>query len=144
MRHRVAAPTPTPDRRPVTLPAEYDVEHYPNRAEKWADGLVHAFGIVAAVAGGVVLLVLTLTSHGGAGLAAATVLYALCLVTMLAFSAAYNLTHAHRARPFLRKLDEAGIFLMIAGSYTPFTTQRFTGVWAISMTLLVWSVALGG
>jgi hemolysin III len=63
---------------------------------------------------------------------------------MLACSAAYNLTRISPARPFLRRLDEAAIFLMIAGCYTPFTTQRFTGAWAISMTALVWTMAVGG
>jgi hemolysin III len=128
----------------VNLPARYLADHYPSRAEKLADGWVHAVGIAGAVIGGAVLLALSVLNHGGAGLAAATSLYALCLVAMLAFSAAYNLTHAHRARPFLRKLDEAGIFLMIAGSYTPFTTQRFEGGWSMTMTLLVWAVALAG
>jgi hemolysin III len=128
----------------VNLPADYLAEHYPSRGEKLADGWVHAVGIVAAVAGGIVLLVLSLVGRGGPGLAAATGLYALCLVAMLVFSAIYNLTKPHKARPFLRKLDEAGIFLMIAGSYTPFTTQRFSDRWAVSMTLLVWAVALFG
>ena len=128
----------------VTLSAEYLVEHYSNAAEKWADGIVHGVGIAAAISGGSVLMTLSLLHHGGAGLATATALYALCLIAMLAFSAVYNLTHASRARPFLRKLDEAGIFLMIAGSYTPFTTQRFGGHWSVIMTCLVWGVALSG
>jgi hemolysin III len=128
----------------VSLPAEYLLEHYPNLSEKWADGIVHGVGIVAAISGGSVLMTLSLLHHGGAGLAAATLLYTLCLIAMLAFSAIYNLTHPSRARPFLRRLDEAGIFLMIAGSYTPFTTQRMDGAWAISMTTLVWVLALAG
>ena len=128
----------------MSLPAEFQVEHYASRAERWADGIVHGVGIVAAISGGSVLMTLAIMDGGGAGLAAATALYALCLIAMLAFSAAYNLTHASRARPFLRKLDEAGIFLMIAGSYTPFTTQRFGAHWSVTMTLLVWAVALAG
>ena len=135
----------SPDLEPaVNLSDEYRVEHYATRGEKLADGWVHGVGIAAASIGGVILLALTLISHGGAGLSAGTGLYVLCLVAMLIFSAIYNLTRPHEARPFLRKLDEAGIFLMIAGSYTPFTTQRFTGGWAISMTALVWTVALAG
>src|SRR5579871_5922558 len=118
-------------------------EHYSHRGEKLADGLVHAFGLAAAAAGGVVLVALSVFA-GGAALAVATGLYALCLITMLACSAAYNLTKPTRARPFLRRLDEAAIFLMIAGSYTPFTTQRLTGAWSISMTALVWALAIGG
>jgi hemolysin III len=120
------------------------VDHYPNRGEKLADGLVHALGLSAAAAGGIVLIVLSVMTGGGPGLAAATGLYSLCLITMLACSTAYNLTKPTRARPFLRRLDEAAIFLMIAGSYTPFTTQRMEGAWAISMTTLVWALALAG
>ena len=120
------------------------VDHYPNRGEKLADGLVHALGLSAAAAGGIVLIVLSVVTGGGAGLAAATGLYSLCLVTMLACSTAYNLTKPTRERPFMRRLDEAAIFLMIAGSYTPFTTQRMEGAWAISMTALVWGLALAG
>ncbi len=120
------------------------IEHYPNRGEKLADGLVHGLGLAAAVAGGVVLIVLSILTGGGAGLAVATGLYSLCLITMLACSTAYNLTKPTRARPFLRRMDEAAIFLMIAGSYTPFTTQRMHGAWAITMTALVWTLALAG
>lgn len=119
-------------------------EHYPSRGEKLADGVVHGIGLAAAATGGVVLIVLSILTGGGAGLAVATGLYSLCLITMLACSTAYNLTRPSRARPILRRLDEAAIFLMIAGSYTPFTTQRMDQVWGISMTALVWGLALAG
>lgn len=125
------------------LTEEYLAEHYPNRAEKVADGVVHGVGLGAAGVGGLVLLIFSIWNHD-VPLAVVTGLYACCLIAMLACSTIYNLTRPSRARPFLRRLDEAGIFLMIAGSYTPFTTLRFEGVWAISMTLLVWSLALGG
>ncbi|MDR3509420.1 MAG: hemolysin III family protein [Caulobacteraceae bacterium] len=127
----------------MSIPTEYLVDHYPSRAEKLADWWVHAIGIVAAAAGGAVLLGLAVET-GGAGLWLATGLYALCLLTMLGCSAAYNLTKPSRARPFLRRMDEAGIFMMIAGSYTPFTTQRFSHDWALGMTAVVWTVALAG
>jgi hemolysin III len=127
----------------MALAAEYDVEHYPTAAEKWADWWVHAVGLAAAIIGGAILVGIAIAS-GRVGLATATGLYALTLVGMLACSATYNLTHISPARPFLRRLDEAAIFLMIAGCYTPFTTQRFTGGWAIGMTALVWTMAVGG
>ena len=59
---------------------------------------------------------------------------------MLAFSTAYNFAKA-RYRPVLRRLDHAGIFLMIAGSYTPFTIHNLTGGWAWGMTAAVWGIA---
>jgi hemolysin III len=122
---------------------EYLVEHYPSRAERLADWWVHAVGLAAAFVGGAALLAYCVLV-GGAGLIAATSLYALCLIAMLSASAAYNLTHISPARPVLRRMDEAAIFLMIAGSYTPFTTQRLDGAWSLAMTTLVWAIALGG
>jgi hemolysin III len=58
-------------------------------------------------------------------------------------SAAYNLASPVR-QPLLRRFDHAAIFLMIAGSYTPFTTQRLHGAIAIFMTGLVWFTAICG
>jgi hemolysin III len=69
--------------------------------------------------------------------------YVACLVGMLIASTVYNLSPEAR-RPVLRRIDHAAIFLMIAGSYTPFTTQRLTGAWAIGMTAAVWALAAMG
>lgn len=127
----------------VAIPEEYLVEHYPNRAERTADWWVHAIAIAAAVLGGVGLIAASLVT-GRPGLTAAAALYAASLVAMLICSAAYNFCRICPARPFLRRLDEAGIFLLIAGSYTPFTTQRFEGGWAVGMTVTVWVLAIAG
>jgi len=125
------------------IPEEYLVEHYRNRAERLADWWVHAIGILAAIIGGALLLFWSIR-YGGASLAIANALYGAGLVAMLGCSAAYNLTHIGPRRPFLRRLDEAAIFVMIAGSYTPITTQRFDGAWQIGMTTLVWAIAAFG
>ena len=61
---------------------------------------------------------------------------------MFLCSALYNLASPRR-RPLLRRFDHAAIFVMIAGSYTPFTTQRLHGPWAWGMTAAVWVLALG-
>lgn len=112
--------------------------HYPTVAAKKADFVVHIVGLVLAVLGGAVLLSFTL--KGEASKIAAVSVYAGGLVLMLSFSLAYNFA-GERRRPFLRRLDHAGIFLMIAGSYTPFTTHVLTGVWAWGMTIAVWTIA---
>jgi hemolysin III len=128
----------------VCAPDELDmIEHYRSSAEKTADLVVHVVGLTLAGVGGIVLAVLA-AIYSGVGATLATAAYALCLVAMLTVSTIYNQTRPCAARPVLRRLDEAAIFLMIAGSYTPFTTQRFEGAWAIGFTLLVWAVALGG
>jgi hemolysin III len=64
--------------------------------------------------------------------------YSVCLVMMLGCSAAYNLARNSPRREALRRLDHAAIFLMIAGSYTPFTACLLHGLWAIGTTTAVW------
>jgi hemolysin III len=127
----------------IAIPDEYLAAHYPNRWERRADRWVH---IVALIAFGIasVALVSMAVASGKPGMIIAAALYGVALIAMLAFSATYNLSRVSPARPFLRRLDEAGIFLMIAGSYTPFTTQRLHGGWAFWMTALVWAIATFG
>ena len=128
----------------VCTPDELDmIEHYQTRAERLADLWVHAVGLGLAAVGGIVLAVLA-GLYSGVGAVVATAIYALCLVAMLTASTVYNLARPCAARPVLRRLDEAAIFLMIAGSYTPFTTQRFEGGWAMGFSVAVWAMALTG
>ncbi|MEN5228734.1 PAQR family membrane homeostasis protein TrhA [Brevundimonas naejangsanensis] len=130
--------------RRICTPDELDmIEHYQTRAERLADLWVHAVGLALAAAGGVVLAVLA-SVYAGVGAAVSTAIYALCLVAMLTASTIYNLTHPCAARPVLRRLDEAAIFLMIAGSYTPFTAVRFEGAWSVGFTAAVWTMAFVG
>jgi hemolysin III len=116
--------------------------HYPRPVERAADAWVHVVGLAAAGAGAVTLLILTLAGGHFAQTAAVGV-YGLCLIAMLVCSTVYNLS-GPRHRPVLRRLDHAAIFLMIAGSYTPFTTQRLSGAWAVWMTSAVWALCLIG
>lgn len=119
------------------------VEHYPNRFEHRADLIVHLVGLTAAVVGGGILFYWAM-ARGGASVALATALYALCILVMLACSAVYNLTRPSRARRILRRLDEAAIFLMIAGSYTPFLVHIYEPPWSGLNITFVWVLALAG
>ncbi len=123
--------------------AEELAEHYPTRAEHAADGVVHAIGIVAALVGGGLLVAIALVNRG-VPLATGSAVYAMCLMAMLAASAVYNLTKPNPHRRVLRRLDEAAIFLMIAGSYTPFTIQLLPPQFAIGVTAAIWMAALAG
>lgn len=116
--------------------------HYPSPGAKCADLIVHIAGLAFAVIGGAILMALSVRL-GGLGETAAVGVYTLGMIAMLALSTAYNFAKAPH-RPLLRRFDHAGIFLMIAGSYTPFTTQNLHGAWAIGMTTAVWTVALAG
>lgn len=116
--------------------------HYPTPAAKIADLIVHVVGLTLALVGGIVLLVLAVNAHSISKTVGVSI-YAAGLLAMLGFSTAYNFAKP-AYQPLLRRLDHAGIFLMIAGSYTPFTTTNLTGAWAWGMTAAVWSVAAFG
>lgn len=113
--------------------------HYPSPGARRADFIVHLIGLVFALFGGGLLLGLSV-GYGRLSQAAAVAVYAAGVLAMLGFSTAYNFA-SERWRPVLRRLDHAGIFLMIAGSYTPFTTHDLTGAWAWGMTIAVWTLA---
>lgn len=116
--------------------------HYPTPAAKCADLVVHIVGLTLALIGGAVLLTLAVLAHSISAVVGCAI-YTAGVVAMLAFSTAYNFAPA-RHRPLLRRLDHAGIFLMIAGSYTPFTLHNLTGGWRLGMTIAVWSIAAIG
>jgi len=117
--------------------------HYPTRLEKLADGWVH--GVAAVLLTFAVGAALGLAIwQGGVGMASAVAVYGVCVMAMIGCSMAYNLTEEPKRKALLRRFDHAAIFLMIAGTYTPFTTIRFDGAWAISMTTVVWALALIG
>ena len=113
--------------------------HYRDPGERLADLIVHLTGLGLALVGGGMLLGLAIGFGHVERLTAASI-YAVGLLTMLALSTAYNFAPASY-QPLLRRFDHAGIFLMIAGSYTPFTTQYLEGAWSWGMTAAVWSIA---
>jgi len=120
----------------ATLPA-----HYRTEAERSADRMVHLAGVALAIIASATLVGLAIW-QGGAGRITAVAIYAGCWIAMLTASMLYNLVRSQKRYTVLRRIDHATIFLMIAGSYTPFTTQRFEGWWAIGMTTAVWVIAL--
>jgi len=115
-------------------------DYTPN--ELVADRLVHVTGLSLGVTGAVAIV--ALAAPAGFGLAVPCAIYAASLMTMLACSAAYHLARTSARRVLLRRLDHAAIFLLIAGTYTPFTTCRLQGAWAIGMTAGIWLGALAG
>lgn len=114
-----------------------------DRIELWADGAVHVigvcFGLVAATA------LITLASfYLPAGRIVAVAVYALGLVAMLGISAAYNLLPVSRIKWWLRRLDHSAIYLLIAGTYTPFIVAMPPGLFTVGLLTGVWAVAALG
>jgi hemolysin III len=113
--------------------------HY-SRAELIADGIVHAVGIVLAVSAGSILLAFSIF-HTGPWEYVAAVFYVAALLTVLSISCAYNLWPISRAKWVLRRFDHAAIYLLIAGTYTPFLAQLDDAAMAGMMLAVVWGAA---
>lgn len=117
--------------------------HYRSSSERRADKWVHIVGISAAAVGALYLLALAVQG-GQRGRIAAVATYGVGLIATFACSIAYNLTRTPTRQRVLRRLDHAAIYLMIASSYTPFTTQCLQGRWAVGATSTVWGIAITG
>jgi hemolysin III len=113
------------------------------RAEVLVDAAVHGAGIAGAVTASVFLLTAVARTGDAAALAAAAI-YAGALIAMPSVSAVYNLTRASAWSPLLQRLDQATIFVMIAGTYTPFGLVALGGVLGQSLLVLVWATAVVG
>src|SRR6266566_3630426 len=104
----------SPDICPGQISWDYD------RAEIIADGVVHAIGVCLGLIG--VTIVMIAVNIERIEIAPITV-YVIGLVTMLALSAAYNMRPVSPAKWVLRRFDHSAIYLLIAGTYTPFLAQ---------------------
>jgi hemolysin III len=115
----------------------------PSRAELVADAVVHIAGMTLGIAGSAAVLTVA-ASRSDLSALMPVLVYALCLLIMLASSAAYHLLRSGPHRALLQRLDHAAIFVMIAGTYTPFTLLGLTGFWRWGLITLVWALAVLG
>ncbi|MGZ4257151.1 MAG: PAQR family membrane homeostasis protein TrhA [Gaiellaceae bacterium] len=98
-------------------------------------GVFHELGFYAATAAGVVLI---LTAEPGKARAAASI-FAGCVVVCFGLSALYHRpTWRPRTRAWLARLDHAGVYLLIAGSYAPFGLLVMSKGWAIPVLGIIW------
>lgn len=119
-------------------------EHRPySTAELVADAVVHILGLVVAIAAGSILLTLALL-HTAPEAFPALLVYVSTLIVVLGVSLAYNLWPISPIKQHLARLDQAAIFLFIAGSYTPFLAVIGGTPLGVVMMSLVWGASLVG
>ena len=102
----------------------------------------HLFGALLALAGAVWLIVIAAASGDPLKTVSVTV-YGLTLVTLYSISTVYHSVRG-RVKRVLRKLDHLSIYLLIAGSYTPFCLITLRGPWGWSLFGIIWSLAAIG
>lgn len=111
--------------------------------EELASALTHGLGAVASAVGGAILI--TFAALGGDvwQLLSATV-FSATLVLLYTSSTLYHAFRRQVTRTRLRIVDHCAIYLLIAGTYTPFTLVTLRGAWGWSLFGVVWALAVGG
>ena len=111
--------------------------------EEIANSVTHGVGAALSVAGLVVLVVIA-ALRGTALQVLACAVYGATLVLLYLSSTLYHALTNGRAKRVFRILDHASIYLLIAGTYTPFTLVALRGAWGWSLFGVVWALAVAG
>jgi hemolysin III len=111
--------------------------------EEIAHALTHGLGLVLSIAGAA-LLVAAASLRGDAWHVVGCAVFGTTLVLLYAASTLYHGAPIGRAKRLLQRLDHAAIFLLIAGTYTPFTLVSLRDGWGFALFALVWGIALVG
>ena len=108
-----------------------------------ASSVIHGIGILLSIAG-LAVLVAFAAVHGNALAIVACAVFGASLIFLYTASTLYHAIPLAAARPTLRALDHIAIYVLIAGTYTPFTLIAMPGPWGWSLFAAVWVLALAG
>lgn len=111
--------------------------------ERIADGIIHAVGVTAGLVAVIAMMIVAVPSQPVSTTASLAV-YGFAMLAMFGCSAAYHLIPAPGWKPTLRRIDQAAIFLKIAGTYTPFALIKMGGFVGYALLSSVWVIALAG
>lgn len=111
--------------------------------EEVANSLTHGFGLVLSAAGFIVLLTLAVL-HGDGWHIASSIIYGASLVILYGASTCYHGVTSPDLKRKLQVVDHCCIYLLIAGSYTPFALVVLGGTFGAGLLAFVWAFALFG
>ena len=109
---------------------------------EWFNSISHLIGTVAATIGSTVLVVLAIR-QGDPWKIVSFSIYGTALVLLYVLSTLYH-SLSGKAKHIFRKLDHYAIYLLIAGTYTPFTLVTLRGIWGWSLFIIIWGLAVLG
>jgi hemolysin III len=112
-------------------------------SEELANSVSHGFGMVAAIIGTPILLLAALY-HGGLPFLIGTAIFTVTMLLVYLGSTVYHAWPQTRVKSILQIIDHSAIFLLIAGTYTPFALGPLRGGGGLTVLGIVWSVALFG
>ncbi|HAN56438.1 MAG TPA: hemolysin D [Betaproteobacteria bacterium] len=114
-----------------------------SQAEEIANSISHGVGLVAALVG-TSFLILHAARHGDGIFIVGTSVFAATMVLLYLASTLYHALPMSKAKSVFRVVEHSAIFLLIAGTYTPFTLGVLRGVWGWTLFGLVWGLAVTG
>lgn len=113
------------------------------RAEEWANSISHGIGCVAALVG-IPFLVVTAARHGDLLNVVGAIVFSATIVLLYLSSAVYHGLQIGKAKRVLRVVEHSAIYLLIAGTYTPFMLGVLRGPWGWTLLGAVWTFAAIG
>ena len=111
--------------------------------EETINALTHGLGALLSL-GGLAVLVVMASLRGDAWHIVSCSIYGITLVMLFSSSTLYHSFRNQRLKHVLRIIDHASIYLLIAGTYTPFVLVTLRGAWGWSLFGVVWGLALAG
>ena len=111
--------------------------------EEFASAVTHGFGALAALAGGIVMVTLA-ALHGDGWQLASAIVFSLSMLLLYVASTLYHAMVSPRAKSALKVFDHCAIYLLIAGTYTPFTLVGLRGDVGRNLFIAIWSLAAAG
>jgi hemolysin III len=115
-----------------------------SRAEELAHVATHGLGIAASLVGIAWLVIAAAAAGAGPWRVTGGVVFGVAALILFTTSVAYHAASSPRLKPKLRLLDHSAIYLLIAGTYTPFALGVLGGAWGWTLFGLVWGLALVG
>lgn len=123
----------------MTNPPLLNTQGYSNR-EEWANAITHGIGIIAAIVGMVLLFI---KSEGALDWLSGA-MYTSSLLLMFIASTLYHAVRHPKVKGWLKRLDHSAIYLLIAGTYTPYLLVSIGGWQGWLFGSLIWAMAVGG
>ncbi|NOQ51712.1 MAG: hemolysin III family protein [Desulfuromonadaceae bacterium] len=114
-----------------------------NFGEEIANSLTHGVGVLLSI-GGLAVLVGFASLHGNAWHITSCSIFGSTLILLYAASTLYHSISLPEVKRVLRIIDHSAIYLLIAGTYTPFTLVNLRGPWGWSLFGAIWGLALVG
>ena len=112
-------------------------------AEEIAHAVTHGVGALLSIAGLAVLVIFS-AMYGNVWHIVSSSIYGFTLVLLYSISTMYHASQNPDIKDVLQKLDHAAIYLLIAGSYTPFLLVSLHGEWGWTLFAVVWGIAVAG